>query len=161
MLIFFPDTNCPSCKTSPPQEGHIHTAHLCERQLPCLKKDHQLSKTLKIPPDSFLKPSTKELHVIHKWGRSSLAKGSANLPWPLQGWCLCVPTNTWARIHTLDSVFWGTPMTKKTRRRGPMGCHWIHRDGDYLSTLICLSLSFFALSLSFSCFSVALLHIYC
>lgn len=100
MLIFFPDTNCPSCKTSPPQEGHIHTAHLCERQLPCLKKDHQLSKTLKISPDSFLKPSTKELRVIHKWGRSSLAKGSANLPWPLQVVLVCTHKYLSTYSHT-------------------------------------------------------------
>lgn len=153
-------TNQPVCKTSPPQEGHINTACSCEGQLPSLRKGHKLSKTLEALPDSFLRPSTRELSMIYKccnW--SSVAKGSINLPCPPQGWCLDVPTYTWTCINPLDSVL-EDPHDQEDPKKRTNGMP-LNPQGWWPSFYSNLSLchSFFALSLFFLFSSCSTVHL--
>lgn len=63
-------------------------------------------------------------------------------------------------------MFWSNPpkpliSTEKSRRRGSMGCHWIHREGNYLASYSLSVTLFLFPSLFFLFFSISLLYICC
>lgn len=132
------------------QEGHIHGTSMWGAA-------EEMSQSIKDPTkcslDSFLKPCRKAMYVMQHdatdpefVGRDSAKPASPTPPGDVSG----IPT--WLDCKLIQQIrcFWGTPTTKKTGRRGSMGCLQDPLSSDIFH-LVCLSVTLF-LSLPFFLF---------